>query len=121
MSLLGSTIEYVHKLRDRLKALQEEKRRQNIDLEDDEDENAVSLKIKVEVRGTTVRVMVICREKKGALIKVVTEIEKHGLFVANINVVPSAESLLNITIMAQVLRFLLLDISIYDKSELSYF
>ena len=40
--------------------------------------------------------------EEGVLIMVLTELENHGLSIINTNVVPFAESSLNITITAQV-------------------
>jgi hypothetical protein len=67
-----------------------------------EDDGAASLKIEADVQGTTVLLRVVCREKKGVLIMVLKELEKHRLSIINTNVVPFAKSSLNITITAQV-------------------
>jgi hypothetical protein len=62
-----------------------------------------SPKLKADVRGRTVLLRVVCREKKGVLIMVLKELEKHGLSIINTHVLPLAESSsLNITIIAQV-------------------
>jgi hypothetical protein len=119
VSVLGSTIEYVHHLKDRLKTLQKEhhhfggsttadsdkqccttgtgSKGEAVNKSDDE-----SPKIEVDLRGKTILLRVVCREKKGVLIMVLTELENHGLSIINTNVVPFAESSLNITITAQV-------------------
>jgi len=123
VSVLGSTIEYVHHLKDRLKTLQKEhhhfagssggsttaesdaqccttgtgSKDEAVNKSDDE-----SPKIEVDLRGKTILLRVLCREKKGVLIMVLTELENHGLSIINTNVVPFAESSLNITITAQV-------------------
>lgn len=127
---MGSTIEYVHHLNDRLKTLQKEhhhfassgggstatadseslplseaqccttgtgSKGEAVNKSDDE-----SPKIEVDVRGKTILLRVVCREKKGLLIMVLTELENHGLSIINTNVVPFAESSLNITVTAQV-------------------
>jgi hypothetical protein len=123
VSVLGSTIEYVRHLKDRLKTLQKEhhhfagsgggsttadsdaqccttgtgSKGEAVNKSDDE-----SPKIEVDLRGKTILLRVVCREKKGVLIMVLTELENHGLSIINTNVVPFAESSLNITITAQV-------------------
>ncbi|XP_062205226.1 transcription factor bHLH19-like [Phragmites australis] len=122
VSVLDSTIEYVHHLRDRLKALEEEHHQSTAESppldsrccigSEDGDGGEGSPKIEADVRGTTVLLRVACREKKGVLIMVLTELEKHGLSIVNTNVVPFADSSLNITITAQVLHFL------FPKSQL---
>lgn len=118
MSLLGSTIEYVQHLRGRLKALQEERRQSSSStgsaaessppldarccVGSPDDGGGVIPMVEADVRGTTVLLRVVCREKKGALITVLKELEKHGLSVVNTNVLPLAGSSLNITITARV-------------------
>ncbi|KAL6641559.1 hypothetical protein ACP70R_019740 [Stipagrostis hirtigluma subsp. patula] len=118
VSVLDSTLQYVHHLRDRLKALQEEHHHHHhhqstaesppldarccIGSEEDDAGEPMSPKIEADVRGTTALLRVACREKKGVLIMVLTELEKHGLSVVNTNVVPFADSSLNITITAQI-------------------
>nr|CAB3500006.1 unnamed protein product [Digitaria exilis] len=117
VSLLGSTIDYVHHLRGRLKNLQEERyqstgrnntaesppldARCRIGGTDDDDK--ASTTIEVNVRGTTVLLRVVCQDKKGMLIMVLKELEKHGLSIISTNVLPLADtSSLNITVTAQV-------------------
>ena len=115
MSVLGSTIDYLHYLRSRLKTLQEQNQHSRGSTSDEslttlnarcciasEADGAASPKIDADVQGTTVLLRVVCREKKGVLIRVLTELEKHRLTIINTNVVPFAESSLNITITAQV-------------------
>lgn len=119
VSLLGSTIDYVHHLRGRRKALQEKRQSSTgstaesppMDarccvgsLDDDVDSSVTTMnpKIEAEVRGTTVLLRVVCREKKGVLIMLLKELEKHGLSTINTNVLLLDGSSLNITITAQV-------------------
>lgn len=118
VSLLGSTIEYVQHLRGRLKALQEERRQSSSStgsaaessppldarccVGSPDDGGGVIPTVEADVRGTTVLLRVVCREKKGALITVLKELEKHGLSVVNTNVLPLAGSSLNITITARI-------------------
>ncbi|CAN6318990.1 unnamed protein product [Urochloa humidicola] len=113
VSVLGSTIEYLHYLRNRLKALQEKDQHSSSTVESPtslnarrcigtEDDGAATPKIEADVQGTTVLLRVVCREKKGVLIMVLTELEKHSLSIINTNVVPFAKSSLNITITAQI-------------------
>ncbi|CAL4940935.1 unnamed protein product [Urochloa decumbens] len=113
VSVLGSTIEYLHYLRNRLKALQEKHQYRSSTAESPtslnarccigtEDDGTATPKIEADVQGTTVLLRVVCREKKGVLIMVLTELEKHRLSIINTNVVPFAKSSLNITITAQI-------------------
>ncbi|KAL6905428.1 hypothetical protein ACP4OV_003029 [Aristida adscensionis] len=123
VSVLGSTIEYVHQLRDRLRALQEGHHSHHQSTADspppldarccvgsgaDDDGDgggeaaAASAKVEADVRGATALLRVVCREKKGVLITVLTELEKLGLAVVNTSVVPFAGTSLNITITAQI-------------------
>ncbi|TVU31464.1 hypothetical protein EJB05_23148, partial [Eragrostis curvula] len=124
VSLLGSTIEYVHKRKDRLKALQDELQITGSSSgetpafdarcciggnkpNNGDDEAVMRPKIEMDVQGATVLLRVVCREKKGVLVMVLTELEKHGISIINTNVVPFAQSSLNIIITAQVLHFFL--------------
>nr|CAB3495097.1 unnamed protein product [Digitaria exilis] len=116
VSLLGSTIDYVHHLRGKLKTLQEERYQStggNNTAESppldawcrigDDDDDEASPTIEVNVRGTTVLLRVVCQDKKGMLIMVLKELEKHGLSIISTNVLPLADtSSLNITVTAQV-------------------
>ncbi|RLN18166.1 hypothetical protein C2845_PM02G18330 [Panicum miliaceum] len=114
VSLLGSTVDYVHHLRGRLKALQDEQFQSTGSTAESppldarccigsEDDGEASQKIEADVRGTTVLLRVVCREKKGVLIMVLKELEKHGLSITSTNVLPLADqSLLNITVTAQI-------------------
>lgn len=122
VSVLGSTIEYVHHLRERVKILQDiqsmgstqppisdarSRAGSGDDEDDDGNNNEVEIKVEANLQGTTVLLRVVCPEKKGVLIKLLTELEKLGLSTMNTNVVPFADSSLNITITAQVLHNLL--------------
>lgn len=118
VSVLGSTIEYVHHLRERVKVLQDiqsmgstqppiSDARSRAGSGDDGNNNEVEIKVEANLQGTTVLLRVVCPEKKGVLIKLLTELEKLGLSTMNTNVVPFADSSLNITITAQVLHNLL--------------
>ena len=114
VSLLGSTIDYVQHLRGRLKALQDEQLQSTGSTAESptldarccigsEDDGEASQKIEADVRGKTVLLRVVCREKNGVLIMVLQELEKHGLSITGTNVFPLADqSLLNITVTAQV-------------------
>ncbi|XP_022685471.1 transcription factor bHLH19-like [Setaria italica] len=115
VSVLGSTIEYLHHLRNRLRTLQEQQHQQGSSTAESpttlnarrcciasEGDGAASPKIEADVQGTTVLLRVVCRKKKGVLIMVLTELEKHRLSIINTNVVPFAKSSLNITITAQI-------------------
>ncbi|KQJ96187.1 transcription factor bHLH18 isoform X1 [Brachypodium distachyon] len=126
VSLLGSAIQYVHKLEEKLKALKEHQSTVSTaesapmfdvhccigntgDGKEDDCEkgenSSVRPKIEVNVRGTTVLLQIACREKKGVLIMVLTELEKHGLSIMNTSVVPFGDddlSSLNIIITAEI-------------------
>ncbi|KAL5223878.1 hypothetical protein ABZP36_010517 [Zizania latifolia] len=114
VSVLGSTIEYVHNLKEKVKVLQDSQSfrstAESLTLDagsgddDDDGEAARSLGIKIEanVRGETLLLRVVCPENKGVLIKVLTELEKHGMSTMNTNLVPFAGSSLNITVTAEI-------------------
>uniref|UniRef100_A0A0E0B725 BHLH domain-containing protein n=1 Tax=Oryza glumipatula TaxID=40148 RepID=A0A0E0B725_9ORYZ len=113
VSVLGSTIEYVHHLRERVKVLQDiqsmgstqppiSDARSRAGSGDDGNNNEVEIKVEANLQGTTVLLRVVCPEKKGVLIKLLTELEKLGPSTMNTNVVPFADSSLNITITAQI-------------------
>ncbi|KAJ1295809.1 hypothetical protein BS78_01G251300 [Paspalum vaginatum] len=116
VSLLGSTIDYVHHLRGKLKAQQEERYQSTgstaesppldarccIGAGGQDDDGGASPTIEADLRGKTLLLRLLCREKKGVLIMVLKELEKHGLSVVNTNVLTLARSSLNITITAQI-------------------
>uniref|UniRef100_A0A0E0M4Y0 BHLH domain-containing protein n=1 Tax=Oryza punctata TaxID=4537 RepID=A0A0E0M4Y0_ORYPU len=99
VSVLGSTIEYVHHLRERVKILQDIQSTQP-PISGNKDD--VEIKVEANLRGTTLLLRVVCPEKKGVLIKLLTQLDKLGLSTMNTNVVPFADSSLNITITAQI-------------------
>ncbi|WVZ57869.1 hypothetical protein U9M48_008204 [Paspalum notatum var. saurae] len=117
VSLLGSTIDYVHHLRGRLKALQEERHQSTGSTAESppldarccigagggqDDDGGASPTIEADLRGKTLLLRVLCREKKGVLIMVLKELEKHGLSIVNTSVLTLARSSLNITITAKI-------------------
>ncbi|KAJ3674068.1 hypothetical protein LUZ60_006060 [Juncus effusus] len=111
VSLLGSAIDYLKTLEERVKTLEEETSKSksahfsSINLPSNRnDEIAAELQPKVEasLQGNNVLLRIQCEKKKGALVMVLSEIEKLCLSVINTSVFPFANSSLNMTITAEI-------------------
>ncbi|KAF7049860.1 hypothetical protein CFC21_058321 [Triticum aestivum] len=123
ISLLGSTIDYVKQLEDKVKALEEQGSRRSsesttvfeskcrISAADndaagpsgsgDAAEDS-SPAVKASIRGHTALLKICCKERRGVLVMVLSELENQGLSIINTNVVPFTDSCLNITITAKI-------------------
>ncbi|XP_015690638.1 transcription factor bHLH19-like isoform X1 [Oryza brachyantha] len=127
ISLLGSTIDYVKQLEEKVKTLEEQhgtrrtaepttafesKCRITADDDDDDDagpsgsasgaDDAYSPTVEANIHGSTVLLKICCKERRGLLVMVLSELENHGLSIINTSVVPFTDSCLNITITAKV-------------------
>ncbi|KAM0876167.1 hypothetical protein ACQ4PT_036336 [Festuca glaucescens] len=125
ISLLGGTIEYVKQLEEKVKALEEEGARRSsestvfeskcsISAADsdaagpsgsgtgDGDGEYSSPAVEASIRGNTVLLKICCKERRGVLVMVLSELENQGLSIINTNVVPFTDSCLNITITAKI-------------------
>ncbi|KAM3262903.1 hypothetical protein ACQJBY_053193 [Aegilops geniculata] len=120
LSLLGSTIDYVKQLEEKVKALDEQgSRRSSESMVFDSkcritaaDNGAAgpsrsssgysSPDIEASILGNTALLSICCRGRKGVLVMVLSELENQGLSIINTNVVPFTDSYLNITITAKI-------------------
>ena len=124
ISLLGSTIDYVKQLEEKVKALEEKGTRRSSestvfeskcrissndnDAADptgcgsgDGDGEYTSPAVEASIRGNTALLKICCKETRGVLVMVLSELENQGLSIINTNVVPFTDSCLNITITAK--------------------
>uniref|UniRef100_A0ACD5X0C0 Uncharacterized protein n=1 Tax=Avena sativa TaxID=4498 RepID=A0ACD5X0C0_AVESA len=125
ISLLGGTIEYVKQLEEKVKALEEHGARRSSESTVFESKCSISAAdsdaagpsgsgsvdgdgaysspaVEASVRGNTALLKICCRERRGVLVMVLTELENQGLSIINTNVVPFTDSCLNITITAKI-------------------
>ncbi|KAI4993485.1 hypothetical protein ZWY2020_007798 [Hordeum vulgare] len=122
ISLLGSTIEYVKELEDKVRALEEQGSRRSsesttvfeskcrISAADKDaagpsgsgDAEQSSPAVEASIRGHTALLKICCKERRGVLVMVLSELENQGLSIINTNVVPFTDSCLNITITAKI-------------------
>ncbi|XP_047083933.1 transcription factor bHLH19-like [Lolium rigidum] len=124
ISLLGGTIEYVKQLEEKVKALEEQGARRSSESTVFESKCSISAAnsdaagpsgsgtgdgdgeysspaVEVSIRGNTVLLKICCKERRGVLVMVLSELENQGLSIINTNVVPFTDSCLNITITAK--------------------
>ncbi|KAJ4762629.1 basic helix-loop-helix (bHLH) DNA-binding superfamily protein [Rhynchospora pubera] len=128
-SVLGDAIKYLKELQDKVQDLEAQaikktvesavivKKSQLVSDEDDEADNNSSCdenfnnqgslskglpEIEAKMSERTVLIKVHCENRKGALVKVLAQIEALGLSITSTNVMPFAGSSLDITAMAQV-------------------
>ncbi|CAN6295897.1 unnamed protein product [Urochloa humidicola] len=122
ISLLGSTIEYVKQLEEKVKTLEgqnarrtseptvfESKCRISTDSSDASGSresnfgaDGFSPTVEARVHGDTVLLKISCRERRGLLVTLISELENHGLSIINTSVLPFTDSCLNITITAKI-------------------
>uniref|UniRef100_A0A0D9VRJ0 BHLH domain-containing protein n=1 Tax=Leersia perrieri TaxID=77586 RepID=A0A0D9VRJ0_9ORYZ len=122
ISLLGSTIDYVKQLEEKVKALEEQQdtaafeSKCRITADDggrgegpnggsnsgaDDGSSGSSPTVEANIHGNTVLLKICCKERRGLLVMVLTELEKQGLSIINTSAVPFTDSCLNITITAK--------------------
>lgn len=58
------------------------------------------------VHGDTVLLKICCKERRGVLVMIISELENQGLAMINTSVLPFTESCLNITITAKAMHSL---------------
>ena len=133
ISLLGSTIEYVKQLEEKVKTLKGQSARRTseptvfegkcrISSEDSSDASGssgsafgavgFSPTVEASLHGDTVLLKIWCKEGRGVLVMIISELENQGLSIINTSVLPFTDSCLNITITAKA--------SIYILSPHSY-
>lgn len=126
-SVLGDAIKYVKQLQESVKVLEEQtkkrtvesvvfvKKSQLVSYDDDtsscdenfdrrsSDESLPEIEARVSEKDVLIRIH--CENQKGFVVKILSEIEKLQLSVANSSVLPFGKSTLDITIIAQVCNF----------------
>ena len=119
-SVLGDAIKYVKELKERLAVLEQESKKtkeepvmvlnkpepcgnddsSSCDQSIDADQSL--LQVEARVSGPEVLLRIHCQKQKGLLVKILAEIQSLSLFVLNSGVLLFGDSILNITIIAQV-------------------
>ncbi|KAF7051126.1 hypothetical protein CFC21_059402 [Triticum aestivum] len=120
LSLLGSTIDYVKQLEEKVKALDEQGSRRSSESIVFDSKCRISAAdngtagpsgrsnrylgpdIEASILGNTALLSICCRGRKGVLVMVLSEVENQGLSIINTNIVPFTDSYLNITITAKI-------------------
>ncbi|XP_045831939.1 transcription factor bHLH18-like [Trifolium pratense] len=124
-SVLTDSIKYMKELKQRLEVLEEQNKKteaesvvvinkQDLCIGDDNsscdesiegadvDANESVLQVEARVSGKEMLIRIHCKKHKGFLVKIMAEIQSFELFVVNSSVLPFGNSILNITIIAQV-------------------
>ncbi|KEH30307.1 putative transcription factor bHLH family [Medicago truncatula] len=118
LSILFDTIKYMKELKNRLEVVEEQNKKtkessstkpclcSNEDSSscDDSVECVIGSTFQVEARvlGKQMLIRIQCQEHRGLLVKIMVEIQKYQLFVVNSSVIPFGDSILDITIIAQL-------------------
>ncbi|KAJ1298120.1 hypothetical protein BS78_01G429100 [Paspalum vaginatum] len=89
ISVLGSTIEYVKQLEEKVKTLEGQSARR-------------SPTVEATIHGDTALLKICCKEGRGVLVMVISELENQGLSIINTSVLPFTDSCLNITVTAKI-------------------
>ncbi|XBH88585.1 hypothetical protein VPH35_075854 [Triticum aestivum] len=126
ISLLGSTIDYVKQLEEKVKTMGEQGQQRSPECtvfeskcsisaadkddsagpsrsssESDDAEYSNPVDVEASIRGNTVLLKICCKERRGVLVMVLSELENQGLSIITTNVLPFTDSSLNITITAK--------------------
>lgn len=120
-SVLGDAIKYVKELQERLRVLEEQNKNSHVQSVVTVDEQQLSYDssnsddsevasgnnetlphVEAKVLDKDVLIRIHCQKQKGLLLKILVEIQKLHLFVVNNSVLPFGDSILDITIVAQV-------------------
>jgi hypothetical protein len=129
-SVLGDAVKYVKELQERLRVLEEKNKNSTSDHvecvvtvngpqlsyessssdeseadqagSDNNDEVLGPHDVEARILDKDVLIRIHCKKQKGLLLKVLFEIQKLHLFVVNSSVLPFGDSILDITIVAQV-------------------
>ncbi|TKW25367.1 hypothetical protein SEVIR_3G114900v4 [Setaria viridis] len=123
ISLLGSTIEYVKQLEEKVKTLKGQSARRRMSkptvfeskyhISTDGSDTSGSSEsafsaggfsptVEARIHGDTVLLRIWCKDRKGVLVMLISELEKQGLSIINTSVLPFTDSCLNITITAKI-------------------
>ncbi|CAL9155795.1 unnamed protein product [Musa hybrid cultivar] len=122
-SILGDAVRYLKELQGRVKALEDQNMERTVEsvvlvtkaqLSADDDDGSSSdenfdgqpwqkpfPEIEAKVSGKMVLVRIHCENRKGVLVKILSEIEHLNLTITNTNVMPFLGSSINITVTAQ--------------------
>lgn len=113
-SVLSDAIKYMEYLQQRVRILEEQAANQAMDseifVEDEEyaggdnsnSDEQILPEIKVRICNKTILLKIQCGKRKGLLVKILGELEKLNLPVANISVAPFGSLVLDITIISKV-------------------
>ncbi|KAK7386330.1 hypothetical protein VNO78_26490 [Psophocarpus tetragonolobus] len=124
-SVLGDAIEYVKELKERLAVLEEQRKKtkeesvvilNKPDLSGDGDDDSSScdesidadsvrdslFEVESRVSGKEMLLRIHCQKQKGLLVKLLAEIQSYHLFVINSSILPFGDSIIDITIVAQM-------------------
>ncbi|XP_045827342.1 transcription factor NAI1-like [Trifolium pratense] len=129
-SILADTIKYLKELKERLAVLEEPGKKTNADQsmvvttkpdvcsnehyssshENTETESAADgiatgqslFKVEAKVKGKDMLIRIHCQKHDGLLVKIITEIQSYQLFVVNNIVLGFGDSILDITIIAEI-------------------
>lgn len=124
ISLLGSTIEYVKQLEEKVKAMEQQGTRRSSERTVFESKCCTSAHdaagpsgsgsgsgdaeyssraaVEASIGGDTVLLKICCKARRGVLVMVLSELESQGLSIITTNVLPFTDSCLNITITAKI-------------------
>jgi len=122
-SVLGDAIKYVKGLKERLAVLEEQSKKtreesvvvlNKPDLSGDDDSSSCDESIDADnvshslfemesrVSGKEMLLRIHCQKQKGLLVKLLAEIQRNNLSVINSSILPFGDSILDITVVAQV-------------------
>ncbi|RDX64527.1 Transcription factor bHLH25, partial [Mucuna pruriens] len=122
-SVLGDAIKYVKELKERLAVLEEQSKKTRAEsvvvlnkpeLSGDDDSSSCDesidadsvsesvFQVESRVSGQEMLLRIHCKKQKGLLVKLLAEIQSYNLFVVNSSVLPFGDSILDITLVAQM-------------------
>ncbi|XP_062213509.1 transcription factor bHLH18-like [Phragmites australis] len=121
ISLLGSTIKYVKQLEEKVKTLEEQNTRRSSESTVSESKCRISTEseytagpsgsasgsggfspaVEASIHGDTILLKICCKERRGVLVMVISELERQDHSIINTSVLPFTDSNLNITITAK--------------------
>ncbi|XP_027348493.1 transcription factor bHLH18-like [Abrus precatorius] len=122
-SVLGDAIKYVKELKERLAVLEEQSKKTRAEsvvvvnkpeLSGDDDSSSCDesidadggsellFQVEVRVSGQEMLLRIHCQKQKGLLVKILAQIQTYHLLVVNSSVLPFGDSILDITIVAQM-------------------
>ncbi|KAK8962995.1 Transcription factor bHLH25 [Platanthera guangdongensis] len=107
-SVLGDAIKYLKTLQEKVKSLEEQAANRTVEShfaagEDDTDTSSTdeNPEIQVKLSNKSLLIKIHCDNRKGMLVRYLSEIEKLHITVSSTSVLPFAASSLDITVMAQ--------------------